>query len=228
MGNLSEAFRERDLYQALRERELEQMATQRARRNPFFAELMEGRPMTWHVAQTYPGLEVRATAHLAARRIGAYLPMVLSRRDDGTTRQRPMFPEYIFVCLSDIAAHRARIRGIPGIRGMVLDGDGEVVVSDKWIDKVQRRELAEMYHSGEVEVIAKKKDKRRWRGSRQPEPTGPFILSMACKSHWRTEDDELSVIETLDDAGRTALLHRALGLNAMPPGAECTSPATVE
>ena len=231
MGNLSEAFRERDLWQALRERELEQMATQRARRNPFYAELMEGKAMTWHVAQTFPAMEVRATAHLAARRIGAYLPMVLSRRDDGTTRQRPMFPEYVFVCLSDIAAHRTRIRGIPGIRQIVLDGDGEVVVPDLWIDRVQRIELAEMLHSGEVDIVAKKKGKRRWRGPRNPEVAEngkPFIVSMACKSHWRTEEDELSAIMDLDDAGRNSLLHKVLGLNAMPPGAECTSPATVE
>lgn len=214
MGNLDQVLRQEASA-------LAGLASRRARRQSIQAEIVDGAPLLWHVLQIFPGMESRAMAYLASRRFGAYLPMVLERRS-GMRAQRPMFPEYLFVLVSDIESHWRRLRSVPGVREIVKDGAHAAVLPDDWVEKVQGYELKRMVESGEVEFWERKKHKRSGQRARPAsvelvdmiDDTNPVnIATMTCRSY---VDENLDGIEALDNAGRVGVLHRALGLSVPP------------
>jgi transcription antitermination factor NusG len=153
-------------------------------------------PAQWHLLRVQLHQESVATAHLVARRFGAYLPTfrTLERAGNGRRREvrRPIFPGYVFIFVWGLERHLRRIRACPGVIDIERFA-GSVVVPDYAVDLVQLIEARLDGYRGN-------RKRRGWRKRALTDALEPDDrLTIATKSR-------LIGVADLDDAGRQSLL----------------------
>jgi transposase InsO family protein len=172
--------------------------------HPLNAQIVSDCTPRWHVVITRPGEEGIASGHLIGRRFGVYQPMETKhypacRGRAAYCRNLPLFRGYLFVFVWDINAHVRRIMACPGVSRVLCDGSRAAIVPDQLINDLQAREAG---------MTAIPRRSRRKKKHSVEEPVE--IVRIAPYS-------ALHGIESLDDAGRISLLHRALGLASSVP-----------
>lgn len=198
--NMDVVFRE------IAERALRE-AEERARKvGPINAEMSETNG-TWHVLTTHPQHERIALAHLAARRFGAYVPMldrvVFSKKHQRKQLQQSlMFPSYVFVFVWDLSKNYQRIINVPGVARMLMrEADRPAVLTDDDINRMQAEEAKSVAEANGLWFRGKSR-RRRWRKQRSE---GDGMVTFSPKSYFGN-------IGALDEVERVGLLHKALGL----------------
>lgn len=200
------------VYREIAKRALKE-AEDRARKiGPINAEMASPHG-TWHVLTTHPQHERIALAHLAARRFGAYVPMldrvVYSKRHRKKQRlQSLMFPGYVFVFVWDLAKNYRRIVNVPGVARMLMrDSDCPATLTDEDINRMQAEEAKSVAEANGLYF----KGKNRSRGWRKRMEDGANTVTSSPKSYFDN-------IGSLDEEGRVGVLHKALGLLSQAPG----------
>lgn len=194
------------VYREIAKRALKE-AEERARKiGPINAEMASPHG-TWHVLTTHPQHERIALAHLAARRFGAYVPMldrvVYSKRHQKKQRtQSFMFPGYVFVFVWDLATNYRRIVNVPGAARLLMrDSDCPATLTDEDINRMQAEEAKSVASANGLWFCGKKR-KRRWRNQRSDDDG---VVTSSPKSYFDGVGD-------LDESERVGVLHKALGL----------------
>lgn len=102
----------------------------------------EGENVRWYVIQTKPRQEWRALEHLRRQGYTCYLPALKVenlRPGDRVEQERPLFPQYLFIRLDEIASNWYPICSTRGVSRMVrFNGEG-VPVADRIIEQIRRR-----------------------------------------------------------------------------------------
>ena len=204
MGTIAEVRAELSDWEDAKARALDIAEREAMRCGPINAEIVGDVSPSWHILTVEPMRETTAAAHLIARRFGVYLPTVpILRLGRGgrisMARLAPMFPGYLFVFVWDVARHWGRMRALPGVRNLMLQGDGApAVISDHLINAVQVTEF--------METERAMKPKRR-RGAAHRVDVGDK-LTIRSKSYWREH------LEGLAPDARIRLLARALEIGS--------------
>lgn len=176
-----------------------------ARQGPIHATIVPEVPACWHIVETYPTHEFIAAAHLAARRFGIFLPSFTVRFKDRfkkpRSREKKLFPGYVFVFVWDILYHRARILSCPGVKSIVHAAGQAATVPFEMINHLRIREA----YSQDLADATGKRRRRRRREPDSQEDQAPIGVTIRVY-------DALHGVETLDAEGRNKLLFKALGL----------------
>lgn len=189
---------------------LEHQRRRDERAGPFNAELVDCRPL-WHVVTAVPNEERIAAAHLAGRRFGVYLPEYegdVVRRGAKAHRVGLLLPGYIFLFVWDIERHLRRIHACPGVLRVVMAGSMPAVIEDKDIDKIRAAENEERPLRATVEVLTRRKGKRRHLRPTKREVIigGDEIVRMQCYSPFS------EALRHPDAEVRVSAFHKAMGL----------------
>jgi transcription elongation factor/antiterminator RfaH len=98
--------------------------------------LATGAVRQWYAVYTLPQNEKSASAHLALRDIESYLPTYEMERKwrnrQRVTLQLPLFPSYLFVCISP--SERARVLAAPGVVRIVGTRRESIPIADEIIE----------------------------------------------------------------------------------------------
>lgn len=198
--NMDVVFRE-IAERALREREEYERKT-----GPINSEMGSANG-TWHVLVTHPQHERIALAHLAARRFGAYVPMLdrvvySERRQKKQRLQKLMFPGYVFVFVWSVVKNYRRITNVPGVARMLMsNSDRPAVLTDEDINRMQAEEAKSVAEANGLWFRGKNR-RRRWR---KQCGDADDTVTYAPKSYFDN-------IGKLDENGRNGVLQKALGL----------------
>jgi transcription antitermination factor NusG len=160
----------------------------------------------WHIVETYPTHEFVAAAHLAARRFGVFLPSLTVKFKDRfrriLSRDKTLFPGYVFVFVWDLMEHRRRILACPGVKAIVYAAGVAAVAPDTMIDHLRIREA---YAQDVLEVAGKRRRRRKTRDNVGEQDSGPVGVRIS-------PYDALRGIDALDGEARNMALKKALGL----------------
>lgn len=100
--------------------------------------------LTWNIAISAPGRELKAWAGLKERGFTAYLPMETRWKSGKKVRERtdfPLFTGYLFVGIAPWQSHM-EVRAIDGVRGFVMSGLSPARVDPLFVYDMQARQTA--------------------------------------------------------------------------------------
>ena len=115
---------------------------------------------SWYLIYSKPREEKLAEDHLDRQGYKVYLPLISGRKKQrGRTIKiiQPMFPRYLFICLSDKTDDWRPIRSTIGVSTLVRFGNEPAKVPEKFIRMLKERETAEGYHPS-VKTVFKEGD----------------------------------------------------------------------
>lgn len=185
---------------------IEQSNHKMSKLGPIEATIVPELAPQWTAIETYPTHEFIAAAHLAARRFGVFLPSLTIKFKDRfkklRSKDKTLFPGYVFVFAWGVLTHRRRILACPGVKDILYDGEEPVVVPDTMIDHLRIREA---YAQDVLEVAGKRRRRRKNRESLE-EPTEEWVGVRI------SPYDALRGIDALDAGLRNMALKKALGL----------------
>lgn len=200
--HLSEMLHDKPVFAALVSAQ-----TRETRVDPLRAEIVPNVSAQWHVIVTHPSHENIAASHLIGRGFGVYLPEINREyvvKGKKKVRSWPMFPTYLFAFVWDVRRHKHRVESCTGVsRVLCSEFERPAVVPDWVISDLQAVEFTQLT----------KLPRSRMRGRKRSLPPGleglrgEEIVKISTRSYF--ED-----AAKLDDAARTSLLHRALGLTS--------------
>lgn len=201
--------------------EAARQASERARANPFEADVVPARPPLWHLLTTDPARESLAASHLVARRFGIYLPtfgadITLPGGDSLGKAGKPLFPGYLFVFVWDVFRHWRRIHGCPGVQHVVTRDSDPVIVPDEVIGEIR---LLEAFNGelARLDCRTGRRAYRRRRQARQREQEERRARREGQQIRIYPKASRFAAFEPLDDAGRIGALNRVLGLSSNAP-----------
>jgi transcription antitermination factor NusG len=101
--------------------------------------------MPWWVARTHTFRIRVAIQHLTLRGFSVYCPRVRERSrkkyDRMSTVEAPLFPDYLFICVS-ASGQWYEANRCPGVVRLIRDGGVPALVRDAVIEDIKRREVA--------------------------------------------------------------------------------------
>ena len=104
---------------------------------------------SWYLVYCKPRGEKLAQEHLERQGYKIYLPLILGRiRKRGRTEKsiQPMFPRYLFICLSDQTDDWGPIRSTIGVSNLVQFGTNTAKVPENLITKLKENEKNKGFH----------------------------------------------------------------------------------
>ena len=105
---------------------------------------------SWYLIYSKPREEELAKTHLERQRYEVYLPLILGRKKRrGKTEKsiQPMFPRYLFICLSDQTDDWGPIRSTIGVSNLVKFGINPAKVPEDLVIKLRNNEGNEGFHN---------------------------------------------------------------------------------
>ena len=105
---------------------------------------------SWYLIYSKSREEELAKIHLERQGYEVYLPLILGRKKRrGRTEKsiQPMFPRYLFICLSDQTDDWGPIRSTIGVSNLVKFGVNPAKVPEDLVIKLQKNEENRGFHN---------------------------------------------------------------------------------
>jgi transcriptional antiterminator RfaH len=112
---------------------------------------------SWYLIHTKPKSEQIAKENLERQSYEIYLPLILGRaKKRGKTIKaiQPMFPRYLFICLSDETDDWGPIRSTLGVSALIRFGMTPARIPDTLINSLKKSENNEGIHKLNIKPLA--------------------------------------------------------------------------
>lgn len=150
-------------------------------------------PISWYIAMTEPGRELRAWEGLKEQGFTSYLPMETvwkaHRRKPRERIERPLFTGYMFVGIASWQSHRA-VKMIHGVRAFVMRQGEPAKIDPLFVYGMQASQCGGQFNR--TPPVA---------SDPKPDAAPSFIVDLA-----GTYSDDLREVLEADERGRAALL----------------------